>query len=111
MEGWSLLRNLYVAPMLSPGSDLTAVVYVGQKDLSGCRQIKGNVWPATRPQPYAGGGMFYVWPSWSDERGYINLSRWNEMTQGNDRQEDIEVDDALWPTVRDEALIGVGVLH
>jgi len=108
VDGWSLLRNLYVAPKLAPGSDLTAAVYVGQRDLSGSLQIHGNIWPICRPLPYAGGGVFYIWPSWSDERGYLNLARWNELAQGTDRQADIAVNDSLWPWPQEGLSVGVG---
>lgn len=96
--GLNLVNNLYVAPKLAPGSHSTAVVYVAQDNLSGWSGVGGNVWPITKPDDFASGGVFYVWPSWSDARGYRSLDRWNAVAQANDVQSDIEVDQNLRPT-------------
>jgi PKD repeat protein len=98
VDGISVINNLYSAPNLSPGSHEAAVAYVGQSDLSGYRAVQGNVWPVCKPQEYARGGSFYVWPSWSDERGYRTLSAWLGLPPVRDEiQTDVKLDDALRP--------------
>lgn len=76
VDGISLLRNTYVSPGLRPGVSQTANVYVSDKDLSGFRTIESNTWSLGRPTSFAQGGVMYVWPSWSDRRGYLDPSEW-----------------------------------
>ena len=98
-RGVRVMNNLYVAPYLSPGSHETAAVYVDQSDLAGFEAVSGNVWPVGRPQPFASGGVFYVWPTWSDARGYLTLDRWLALSPvKGDAQADVVVDEALRPS-------------
>jgi hypothetical protein len=108
VDGLTVANNLYVAPNLQPGSDLTAVIYVGQSDLSGITQMSGNIWPITKPLDYAAGGSFYLWPNWSDPRGYLKLDAWNRLTGGNDRQLNMTLDESGWPKPNDAAAEHVG---
>lgn len=99
LDGIAVTNNLYSAPNLSPGSHETAVAYVGQADLSGFRQVACNVWPVCKPQEYARGGIFYIWPNWSDERGYQSLESWRQFPVVRDEtQADVKLDEALRPT-------------
>jgi hypothetical protein len=104
VDGVSVINNLYSAPNLAPGSHETAVVYVGQDDLSSFRAIAGNVWPTCKPIEFARGGIFYVWPKWSDERGYLTMEKWREFAMVRDEVcESVSVDDALRPVdLKDE---------
>ncbi|MCS7033081.1 MAG: right-handed parallel beta-helix repeat-containing protein, partial [Phycisphaerae bacterium] len=97
VERIRLENNLFIAPGLSPGSHSTAVVYVGGSDLGSFQRIDGNLWPECRPQPFARGGVFYVWPSWSDARGYLPLPVWNERAGADDRQATVRLDSSLRP--------------
>jgi hypothetical protein len=74
-----LIGNRYDAPKLAPGASQTANVYVADKDLSGFASISGNTWSIGNPTRYAGGGVMYVWPKWSDPAGYIDPRRWNAL--------------------------------
>jgi hypothetical protein len=90
--GVSLLNNLYVAPNLVPGAYTTAAVYVEGDSLASFLKIDGNVWPRGKPNAYAEGGMNYVWPSWSDSKGYLDAAEWNALPQvGTDRFEDVNI--------------------
>lgn len=98
VEGIGVRNNLYSAPNIAPGSHETAVVYVAQGDLAGFREIAGNVWPTCKPYEFANGGVFYVWPTWSDARGYLTLEAWRGLPGvDGDEQADVKVDDALRP--------------
>lgn len=80
----TLTTNRYDAPSLSPGSHQTAVLYIAGQDLTSFTTITGNTWPQGRPQAYADGGVIYLWPSWSDRRGYLKPDAWNAMPQVGD---------------------------
>lgn len=88
VDGITLVGNTYKAPKLEPGSHQTACVYVNDESLRSFRVISGNVWSAGKPRPYAQGGSMYVWPKWSDERGYLDAKEWSSQPQvKNDRFE------------------------
>ncbi|HRK29451.1 MAG TPA: PKD domain-containing protein [Tepidisphaeraceae bacterium] len=108
VSGLHVVRNVYVAPQLAPGSDLTAIVYVGQKDAHGISSMTENIWPAAKPKPFAAGGAFYVWPTWSDARGYIDLAKWNRLNNGTDRQLELAVDVSNWLLPESAAVTAAG---
>lgn len=83
VDGISLIRNTYVAPELKPGVSQTANVYVADQDLSGFRRIDSNTWSSGRPTSFAQGGVMYVWPNWSDQRGYLDPSEWSQNAKVN----------------------------
>jgi hypothetical protein len=81
IDGITLTGNRYLAPRLEPGANHTAAVFVCGRDLSSFRRIENNTWPAGRPKKYAEGGAMYVWPSWSDPRGYLDEKEWAACPQ------------------------------
>lgn len=83
VDGISLIRNTYLASGIKPGVLQTANVYVADQDLSGFRTIESNTWSLGRPTSFAQGGVMYVWPSWSDRRGYLDPSEWTRNTKVN----------------------------
>lgn len=88
VDGITLVGNTYKAPKLEPGSHQTACVYVNDDSLRSFRTISGNLWSAGKPKPYAQGGSMYVFPKWSDERGYLDAKEWSTQPQvKNDRFE------------------------
>jgi hypothetical protein len=76
VDGITLTRNTYVSPELRPGASQSANVYVADNDLSSFRKIEGNTWSRGKPTAFAEGGAMYVWPSWSDKRGYLDPTEW-----------------------------------
>jgi hypothetical protein len=69
------------------------VVYVTGSDLSSFSEIKNNMWDTPSPYSYAHGGAFYVWPSWSDSRGYLTIQQWDAYSQvSGDQMQTITVD-------------------
>ncbi|MEM6315029.1 MAG: PKD domain-containing protein [Planctomycetota bacterium] len=72
-ESIRLIGNHYLAPRLRPGSHGTATIMILDHDARALTQLRNNHWPDTRPRnlPFAGVGTHYVWPYWSDKRGYI----------------------------------------
>lgn len=88
-----VIGNVYRAPRLQPGSHGTAVIYVEAETLDSFRQISDNVWPIGQPNNFAEGGSMYVWPRWSDRRGYLDPTEWNALpTVRNDRFETLPLD-------------------
>lgn len=79
VEGIRLLRNVYVAPQLETGTHGSAAVYVSADNLAWFSEIAGNVWPFAKPTAYAQRGVNYVWPSWSDQKGYLDPDEWTAM--------------------------------
>lgn len=76
VEGIRLRRNVYVAPNLETGTHGSAAVYVAADNLSWFSEISQNAWPTARPNAYAQGGIHYAWPSWSDQKGYLDAEEW-----------------------------------
>ena len=67
----TLMNNMWVAPNIIAGTRGTAPVYVADTDLSAFKRISNNVWPdPAKFDAYGQGGIHYVWPYWSDARGY-----------------------------------------
>jgi hypothetical protein len=80
-NGVTIQNNLYIAPALAPGATQAAPVFVMEGDLGSFRSISNNVWAEGNPLPYAHGGMNYMWPNWSDSRGYLSAQEWNSRSQ------------------------------
>jgi hypothetical protein len=74
-------NNLYVGNSVSPGANTAAPIYVQQSDLSSFTLIDHNVYSVGKILSYAQGGVNYVWPIWSDARGYKTPAEWNGMSQ------------------------------
>jgi hypothetical protein len=73
-------NNLWLAPNVIAGEHATAGIYVGASNLNEFSTISHNVWQMPNLfVPYAGGGVMYIWPSWSDRRGYITPAVWNKL--------------------------------
>jgi hypothetical protein len=70
---------VYVAPQLETGTHGSAAVYVSADNLAWFSEIAGNVWPFAKPTAYAQRGVNYVWPSWSDQKGYLDPDEWTAM--------------------------------
>lgn len=79
VDGIRLLRNVYVAPQLETGTHGSAALYVAASSLAWFSEISDNVWPVARPTAYAQGGVHYVWPTWSDQRGYLDPDEWRRL--------------------------------
>ncbi len=85
-ERITLRNNIYIAPHLKPGASQTAAVYVAASDLGSFSEISNNTWPAPSSfHNFAERGVMYVWPSWSDKRGYLTPEEWNafNVVQGD----------------------------
>lgn len=75
----TLDNNVVVAPNYIPGANGTAAVYIAADAATAKAQFKeisGNVWSTEKPNSYAEGGYFYVWPTWSDKSGYLTPAEW-----------------------------------
>lgn len=79
VDGITLVNNTYAAPDLRPGASQTANVYVADNDLSSFKLIAGNAWSRGKPTGFAEGGAMYVWPTWSDKRGYLDPAEWAQQ--------------------------------
>ncbi|MEM8874696.1 MAG: PKD domain-containing protein [Planctomycetota bacterium] len=68
-----LTGNRYLAPRLRPGSHETAVIFILDDNADAIVGMTDNHWPDTRDRnhAFAGDGLHYVWPTWSDQRGYV----------------------------------------
>ncbi|HMO25479.1 MAG TPA: right-handed parallel beta-helix repeat-containing protein, partial [Tepidisphaeraceae bacterium] len=98
--GVRVIGNVYLAPRLQPGSHGTAVIYVEAETLGSFREISNNIWPIGQPTNFAEGGSMYVWPKWSDRRGYLDAAEWNAMeVVRNDRFETLPLDAPIPPGV------------
>lgn len=81
VENVTLRDNTYTAPDLVPGGNHTGAVVITGTDLTGLR-FTGNRWPdAGRRNGWVKDTLFYVWPTWSDKRGYLTLTQWNALPQ------------------------------
>ena len=93
----TLQNNLFVAPNLATGGG-GAVIYVNDSSLSAFKTINNNVWATPSTSWYAEGGYFYVWPSWSDQRGFLTPQEWNSQPQvGDDYFQDVTLDGRFTP--------------
>lgn len=94
----TLKNNLWVAPNHVAGKG-GAPVYVADNDLSAFKEISNNVWPVPeRFDAYGQGGLHYVWPYWSDARGYQTYAEWDKWAVVSDeRYENGALDGDLRP--------------
>jgi PKD repeat protein len=83
----TLKNNLWIAPKFAAGANASAPVFVEGSDLDVFKEISNNVWPKpvsyTR---YSEGGIHYVWPSWSDSRGFKDVEEWDDYAQVKNEQ-------------------------
>jgi hypothetical protein len=76
----TLMNNMWVAPNIVASTRGTAPVYVADTDLSAFKRISNNVWPTpAKFDAYGQGGIHYVWPYWSDARGYQTQAEWDKF--------------------------------
>ena len=62
-----------------------APVYVAGSNLDVFKEISNNVWPKPMSyNKYGEGGMFYVWPKWSDSDGFKDPKEWDAYAQVSD---------------------------
>jgi PKD repeat protein len=84
----TLVNNMFVDPNHVAGKG-GAPVYVSDTDLSAFKEISHNVWPVpVRFDKYAEGGLNYVWPYWSDSRGYQTYAEWDKWGVVSDERYD-----------------------
>jgi hypothetical protein len=84
----TLVNNMFVDPNHVAGKG-GAPVYVTDTDLSAFKEISHNVWPVpVRFDKYAEGGLNYVWPYWSDSRGYQTYAEWDKWAVVSDERND-----------------------
>jgi hypothetical protein len=77
-----LIGNRYEAPKFQTGGWTSAFVYVEAQNLAAFSEIRDNIWPASvKTNDFSRGGVFYVWPTWADTRGYLKLDDWNRLPQ------------------------------
>lgn len=78
----TLTDNLYVAPNLQTGVNMSGGVLVDSPDLSAFSLISGNVWPAAsginRDVP---GAVNYAYGSWYTDQGWLTADQWNARSQ------------------------------
>ncbi len=72
----TLKGNVYYAPLLEAGYNQNAVIYVADSDLSSFATIEGNIWTPPNKSFWVANCAVYIWPSWSDARGYQTASQW-----------------------------------
>lgn len=77
-NGITFRNNMWLAPKVVPGGgNGVAGIYSNSNTLSNFNSIADNVWPSPAEfHGYAPGGIHYVWPNWSDARGYLDASEW-----------------------------------
>ena len=81
----TLRNNLWIVPKYIAAGNASAPVYVAGTDLSVFKEISNNVWP--KPvgyNKYGQGGIHYVWPKWSDSRGFKDVKEWEAYDQVKD---------------------------
>jgi hypothetical protein len=81
----ALTNNTMNAANFTTGADGSAAVYVGAADLSAFASISGNHWPLPQKTTWVAGAAMYVWPIWSDPKGYLTPAQWNALPQVNGR--------------------------
>lgn len=77
----SVRNNLHSALQLVTGDSKTSNVYVSASNLNSFIDIARNVWATPAQFNWVPDGYHYVWPSWSDSRGYKNTTQWNNYSQ------------------------------
>src|SRR5262249_25228217 len=81
VDGIIVLNNVYIAPNMRTGANTAAPVMVSDSSLRSFNTISNNVWYTGQPLLYAEGGINYIWPTWSDSRGYQTPAEWNALPQ------------------------------
>jgi PKD repeat protein len=77
----TLKNNLWLVPKFVAGTS-SAPVYVAGKNLDVFKEISNNVWPKpVSYNKYGQGGIFYVWPKWSDSDGFKDMKEWDAYSQ------------------------------
>jgi PKD repeat protein len=100
----TLTNNLYSAPDLVTGANMSAAVLVDAADLSGFQVISGNVWPAGGTQ--ANGGVNYVWGTWFGP-GWQTADQWNaQSVVHNDTFRDVTLPDGVYTLALNGSTIG-----
>ena len=86
-KGVVLKNNLWVAPNFVAGNGGSAPVYVAGDDVSLFREVSHNVWPdPVSFDRFGEGGIHYVWPDWSDARGYRTPEEWDALPGVSDER-------------------------
>jgi PKD repeat protein len=85
--GVILKNNLWVAPNFVAGNDGAAPVFVEGPNLGLFGEVSHNVWPEPVSYDRFGeGGIQYVWPIWSDPRGYLSPREWDALRNVSDER-------------------------
>lgn len=94
----TLKNNLWVVPSFEAGTP-SAPVYVAGTNLEMFKEISNNVWPKpVSYNRYGQGGIHYIWPKWSDSRGFQTVAEWDAFAQVKDeRYENTRMSAGLMP--------------
>ncbi len=98
--GITLRNNLWLAPnLIGGGGGGNAAVFVEDTNLNDFSSIANNVWAAPRTTyGFAPWGKQYVWPYWSDVRGYYSAERWEaQAVVSNEKYSNVPVDSRTMP--------------
>jgi len=95
----TLKNNLWIVPKYVAAGNGSAPVYVESTGLDMFLEISHNVWPKpVSYYKYGQGGIFYVWPEWSDSRGFKDAKEWDSYTQvENELYENPSMSSSLTP--------------
>jgi PKD repeat protein len=94
----TLKNNLFVAPRLEVGWGQRGVLYIEAPDLRHFASISGNCWTMPLRNSWVPGAWMYVWPAWSDKKGYLTPQQWFAFPQvQGDVFETVTLDDAGAP--------------
>ena len=76
----TLANNLWIAPLALPGENATAAILIGDTSDKVLKISTDNVWqlPASF-NPYAAGGVNYIYPTWAPPHGYLTPAAWNAL--------------------------------
>jgi hypothetical protein len=100
----TLTNNLYSAPNLVTGANMSAAVLVDAPDLSGFQLINGNVWPAGGD--HANGGVNYVLGTWFGS-GWQTADQWNAQSAvHNDTFENVALANGVYTLALNGTTIG-----
>lgn len=82
----TLKNNLWIVPSFEAGTP-SAPVYVAGTNLEMFKEISNNVWPKpVSYNKYGQGGIHYIWPKWSDSRGFQTPAEWDAFAQVKDEE-------------------------
>ena len=74
----TLQNNLWIAPNIIPGEYGDAAVYIDDTNAAVLNLSATNVWPSPAYyNPYAAGGINYVYASWLPPHGYMTPAVWD----------------------------------